>query len=577
MRLHNLDRARVEAAVRAVTDPAVRSQLQMHTPSEREAPADAAERSEPAAVGDVVLVPHPGAETAPEVPAADESMAADPSGSASSSLDGGRGVSSVEGSAAGAGSAATAGSKGVPSSFDGRGDVSSVEGSAVSAGSAAAATSSGQAGGEASALAGVASVAERFARAAWSCLVEPGDVVAGLLVGEFGADRALSMLLERMPPDAWSAALPPDIRAELSTAEIATALERWRPRLSSTIVLNALTAAAHCGALLVVPGDRGWPAGLDDLGPHAPLALWVRGDLAHLVDPSGAIALVGSRDATSYGDHMAMDLAAGLSDRGFSIVSGAAYGIDGMAHRAALASGSGTIAYLAGGVDRLYPSGHSDLLRRIIASGAVVSELPCGAAPTRWRFLQRNRLIAATAGATVVVEAGHRSGSLNTAGHAAALGRPLGAVPGPVTSVNSAGCHRLLREYDAVCVTSAEEVAELVRGRPTPQPTLLDGVDGGAVESAGVADASGRTSAPIADTAVASSAGADAQARGGAARGRDSGRAGRVLDALSRRAGRSVDDLARRSGLSPKEVQAVLGALAIEGAAREALSGWLRS
>ena len=178
------------------------------------------------------------------------------------------------------------------------------------------------------------------------------------------------------------------------------------------------------------------------------------------------IALVGARAATGYGEHVAMEASAGLVDRGFAIVSGGAYGIDGMAHRAALASDGTTIAFLAGGVDRFYPLGHESLLTRIAQTGAVVSELPCGAAPTKWRFLQRNRLIAAASQATVVLEAGIRSGSLNTAGHAAALGRPLGAVPGPVTSPASAGCHRLLREFDAMCVVDADQMAELATAGP---------------------------------------------------------------------------------------------------------------
>ncbi|MDF2576486.1 MAG: dprA, partial [Agromyces sp.] len=180
-----------------------------------------------------------------------------------------------------------------------------------------------------------------------------------------------------------------------------------------------------------------------------------------------SIALVGARAATGYGEHVTMEASAGLVDRGFAIVSGGAYGIDGMAHRAALASRGVTVAFLAGGVDRFYPLGHEALLARIADTGAVVSELPCGSAPTKWRFLQRNRLIAAAADATVVLEAGMRSGSLNTAGHAAALGRPLGAVPGPVTSPASAGCHRLLREFDAVCVVgrrAASTRSPAVRG-----------------------------------------------------------------------------------------------------------------
>jgi DNA processing protein len=394
-----------------------------------------------------------------------------------------------------------------------------------------------------------------------------------------------------------------EARADLPPADMAAALERWKPRLASKTVLTALKAAAHHRAQLVVPGDPAWPEGLDDLGPHSPIALWIRGDPSLLRGSGGSVALVGSRDATNYGEHVAMDLAAGLSDRGFSIVSGAAYGIDGMAHRAALASGGTTVAFLAGGVDRLYPSGHGDLLRRIIASGAVVSELPCGAAPTRWRFLQRNRLIAATAVATVVVEAGHRSGSLNTAGHAAALGRALGAVPGPVTSANSAGCHRLLREYDAVCVTSAAEVAELALGRLNQEPPLLDGLVGDPRRSPSTGAACspdtrvGLQALPVAASAPTSAATSPAPTAAGSSPGQwatsrrpDTPVAAAVLsrpslgaaptrvhDALSRRSARDVADLARRSGLGLREVEAALGALSLEGTAREVSSGWLRS
>ena len=172
-------------------------------------------------------------------------------------------------------------------------------------------------------------------------------------------------------------------------------------------------------------------------GRRAPLALWIRGDARHFGRLDRSVALVGARAATGYGEHVAMESAAGLSDRGFVIVSGGAYGIDAAAHRAALASEGVTVAFLAGGVDRLYPAGNSELLRRIASEGVLVAELPPGSAPTRWRFLMRNRLIAAAASATVVVEAGRRSGSLNTAGHAAQMGRPLGAVPGqrPVARV----------------------------------------------------------------------------------------------------------------------------------------------
>ncbi|MCS5499042.1 DNA-processing protein DprA [Cnuibacter physcomitrellae] len=376
-------------------------------------------------------------------------------------------------------------------------------------------------------------VSSAFARAAWSVLCEPGDGVAGDVVAACGADRALSLLLERADPQRWLDA--GGGRLDVGAAEVAAGIERWSPRLSARGVVSALTSAARLGARLVLPGDAAWPSGADDLGRHAPLALWVRGRLAALEPPGGSVAVVGSRDSTAYGEHMAIEIAGGLGDRGFSVVSGAAYGIDAAAHRAALAVKRTTVAFVAGGVDRAYPAGHRDLLTRIAAYGAVVAELPCGASPTRWRFLQRNRLIAACSQAVVVVEAGRRSGSLNTAGHAAALGRPLGAVPGPATSALSAGCHRLLREYDAACVTSADEVAELALGRlPAEQPTLLEGMA-------------------------------------------DDPDAVRVLDALSPRSARAADELARRTGLAPRTVAATLGLLALGGRVRESATGWVRA
>ncbi len=241
--------------------------------------------------------------------------------------------------------------------------------------------------------------------------------------------------------------------------------------------------------------------------------------------------MVGARAATGYGEHITMEGAAGLVDRGFAIVSGAAYGIDGMAHRAALASHGYTVAFLAGGVDRFYPSGHDALLNRIVENGCVISELPCGAQPSKWRFLQRNRLIAAASQATVVLEAGWRSGSLNTAHHAASLDRPLGAVPGPVTSAASAGCHRLIRENLATLVTNADEMAELAG------PWQTDATP-------------------------------DATA--------DDPRRIRVLDAISTRAARQPADIAARSGLSLVDVMSTLGALDLEGITRETQKGWVR-
>jgi DNA processing protein len=376
-------------------------------------------------------------------------------------------------------------------------------------------------------------VPEIFARASWTGIAEPGDRAAGELVGRLGAAGALTALVESWPArriaDAASA-----VGSELTVADAESALARWMPRLTSGGALVALRQAVRYSARLLVPGEPAWPTGVDDLGAHAPIALWLRGNDATLASTDRSIALVGARAATGYGEHVTMEASAGLVDRGYAIVSGAAYGIDGMAHRAALASSGQTIAFLAGGVDRFYPSGHDALLARIVEMGAVVSELPCGSPPTKWRFLQRNRLIAAASLATIVLEAGWRSGSLNTAGHAATLGRPIGAVPGPVTSAASAGCHRLIREFDATLVTSAADMAELASG-------MRGAADS---EHAGVVH-------PLPAERV------------------------RLVDALSTRAPRTVEDLAARAGMSVADVQSGLGELEVEGAAVERERGWI--
>lgn len=362
---------------------------------------------------------------------------------------------------------------------------------------------------------------EALARAAWSVITEPGDAIAGLLIEHMGAAEAL----EFVAGDGAGLASVPQ-------RELRDALARWRPRMRHQAVVEALTGAVEVGARLLLPGDPDWPHRLDDLEAHAPLVLWVRGDVS-LLSTVDSIGIVGARAATGYGEHVTAELSGSLAADGTVVVSGGAYGVDGAAHRAALGVGGRTIALLAGGVDRPYPAGHRELFDRIIASGALVAETPCGTAPTKWRFLARNRLIAALGAATVVVEAGWRSGSLNTAGHAAALGRPLGAVPGPVTSATSAGCHRLLREYDARCVTTAAEVRELMGG----------------------------TDEPIALTDEA----------------REDPDARRVKDALSPRSARSAGDIAVRAGLSLERVATVLGLLRLDGTVERTEDGWRRA
>ncbi|WP_166873632.1 MULTISPECIES: DNA-processing protein DprA [unclassified Salinibacterium] len=372
---------------------------------------------------------------------------------------------------------------------------------------------------------------ERLALAAWTGIAEPGDRDAGELIAAQGAPVALAALIDQWPADRMVAMLTES--GITATADAVTAaLDRWRPRLSSSGLLRSLQQALLHGIRLLVPTDDGWPRGFDDLGPHAPLAVWTKGKPHALPALDRSLALVGARAATGYGESVTLEASSGLVDRGFAIVSGAAYGIDGMAHRAALASRGVTVAFLAGGLDRFYPTGHEALLARMTEVGMVISEVPCGTAPTKWRFLQRNRLIAAASQATVVLEAGWRSGSLNTAGHAAAMGRPLGAVPGPVTSAASAGCHRLIREYDAICVTNPDEMAQLHPGFDDPPP-----VSGAALNNPEQL---------------------------------------RVLDALSSRSARRAADIAARCGLSVAQVQGLLATLELEGRVTERDTGWLR-
>lgn len=372
-----------------------------------------------------------------------------------------------------------------------------------------------------------------LARVAWNVVTEPGDGVAGALIAQLGAEQALRFAFEpaaRASAASGSRLEPAPPVTERAERALAEARARWRPRSDPRAVRDALRGAADVAARLLLPDDPEWPRGIDDLGAHAPTALWVRGDVA-LLGAARSISVVGARAATAYGETVAAELAGDLAGDGTVVVSGGAYGIDGAAHRAALGVGGSTVAFLAGGVDRAYPAGHQQLFGRIRDSGAVVSELPCGAAPTKWRFLSRNRLIAALGSATVVVEAGWRSGSLNTAGHAAALGRPLGAVPGPITSAASAGCHRLMREYDARCVTSAAEVRELM----------------------------GESTAPMEQE------------------DRENPERLRMLDALSSRAARDVGELARRAGFSVEQASAILGLMSSEGIVVRDSSGWRRT
>jgi DNA processing protein len=234
------------------------------------------------------------------------------------------------------------------------------------------------------------------------------------------------------------------------------------------------------GGRFVVPGDSEWPTQLAALEASAPWGLYVVGGDVRLAAVR-SVAVVGARAATEYGQHVASELATDLALRGWAVISGGAYGIDAAGHRGALAVGGTSVAVLAFGVDTTYPKGHDALFARLREEGALISEHPPGSTPTKARFLQRNRIIAALTRGTVVVEAAVRSGALNTAACARRLGRPVMVVPGPVTSAHSAGCHRLARDDEpARIVTNAAEVIEEVgligelADRPEPISRVRD-------------------------------------------------------------------------------------------------------
>jgi DNA processing protein len=309
-----------------------------------------------------------------------------------------------------------------------------------------------------------------------------------------------------------------------------------------------LTEAEKLGARLVIPEDDEWPewtlqalriAGDRGVREGAlPLALWIRGERRLDEAATGAVAIVGARAATGYGEHTAAEFGYGLGSRGIPVFSGAAYGIDGAAHRGALASEGFTAAVLGCGLDAGYPAGHVTLLNRIAERGLVISEYPPGIPPGRHRFLVRNRLIAALTEGTVVVEAGLRSGARNTASTAGALGKVVMAVPGPIGSAASMGCHDLIREHHATLVTSVADIVETVgelgaeRAEPSRPRRRTDGLEPQAM---------------------------------------------RVHEALSARSGKAAERLAAESGVPLDRVRAVLPELEMSGLVERCEAGWRRA
>jgi DNA processing protein len=294
---------------------------------------------------------------------------------------------------------------------------------------------------------------ERLARAALSFLAEPGDPVLGPLLRCSDPAQIVAAVSSGSDPKAVLPAAGRDLPG------IGRAFQRWRARLGQVPPPGRLAAWERGGLRLVCPGQPEWPTQLDDLGDARPVVLWLRGSADLRYACLRSVSVVGSRAATGYGSHVCTELAAALAERGFTVISGGAYGIDSRAHQGALSADGLTVAVLASGLSYGYPKGHHELFAAISAQGVVLSECPPDRAPTRPGFLIRNRVIAALSSGTVVVEAALRSGALSTAKHARELRRPLMAVPGPVTSEQSAGCHELIREWGAVLVTDARDVA----------------------------------------------------------------------------------------------------------------------
>ncbi|WP_412747069.1 DNA-processing protein DprA [Krasilnikovia sp. MM14-A1004] len=300
-----------------------------------------------------------------------------------------------------------------------------------------------------------------MARIALTWLAEPGNRTVWAMTRNDGAPATLDRLLSGDNPD-------PALRAAV--------LARTGSADPRRLAEAALRRAKRLGARVVIPADAEWPRRVEELSTleldsggrishdtRPPLCLWVRG--GRLLDESfhRSVAVVGARAATGYGNHVTTDIAYGLAEQGWSVVSGGAFGIDAAAHRAALAAGGLTVAVLACGVDRPYPVGNTALFERIADAGLLISEWPPGSDPLRHRFLIRNRVIAAATVGTVVVEAAARSGAVQTMGRVLALRRKAMVVPGPITSAMSVGCHRLLRADPAArLVTNLQQVLEEV-------------------------------------------------------------------------------------------------------------------
>lgn len=376
------------------------------------------------------------------------------------------------------------------------------------------------------------SISERdLAWAWWTCIQEPEDAHAHALRLHLGLIESIEWVCADSPGP-----LPPPLSQQRKTFE--DAWKRFKPRALRNDVNQELAAIHALGGRFISQEDPSFPKELNILQESTPLGLWVVGTLPH----TRSVTIVGARATTNLGIRNAFDIASDLADRGDTILSGGAFGIDIAAHRGTLAANGQTIAILAGGVANPYPISHTRDFETIVeSSGAIVSEVPPSFRPAKWRFLGRNRMLAAWGDATIVIEASSRSGALATARRAMTLGKPVGAVPGPITSQSSMGCHELIRN-GATLIRNASDIHEMI----DPLHTQLQGT--------------------LFGEPVCPDQGVNAL----------SPHARRAWEALPIRNLSTLSNIAANAGMSEQETLRALAELELEGYVRSHSRGWAR-
>lgn len=404
--------------------------------------------------------------------------------------------------------------------------------------------------------------AERLARAGLSRVTEADDYPARLGLETFGAVRLWELIMGSTPlpeehtsyREAVEQAYGSNARAHRHS-KLEHALQRWASRRDQSSPERDLAFITSQGGGFLIPGDPGWPEALNDLGESTPYGLWWRGSQAVPTNTKSCVAVVGTRDPTPYGEHVTREYTAELAERGATIISGGALGVDALAHRTALEHSLAPLAtavVLAGGVDRLYPAANRALLERIGTEHVIVSEAAPGASPMRWRFLARNRIIAALSRGILVTEGRHRSGAISTAVHGLEIGRWVGAIPGPVTSAASAGPHRLIRDYPVELVASATQLCETLGFSTNTQATHAQAGQTPALFGSDPAPAAARLTDGL--TALEQ----------------------RIVEALSPRTYRNLDEVFAIAGLSVPEAMPVLSQLHRRGLAVQRGQMWKR-